>query len=272
MNNIRLINGEATRLIDAADRGLQYGDGVFETIAVIAGRPRHWQRHLQRLRLGCERLGIDMPDEAVLQDEVEQLCQGQTRAVLKLILTRGAGGRGYRPPHEQHGTRILSLHPWPDYPPQAASEGVAVRICATRLGCSPSLAGIKHLNRLEQVLARAEWDDPGIAEGLMLDTNGHVIEATMSNLFLVEQGRLISPDLSACGVAGIMRGMIIDYAEELGLGCEQRALELDAVFAADERFLCNSLIGIWPIRQLGDSRFSTPGTITRQLQQGLNLL
>lgn len=179
-----LINGQDSTTLSAQDRGLLYGDGLFETIAIRNGAPLRWERHLQRLMLGCERLGIPCPDVTTLTLESLDLCKGHDRAVLKLIVTRGVGGRGYRAPAQLQPTRILARHPWPDYPDHAR-DGVRVRLCDMRLAQQPALAGIKHLNRLEQVLARAEWNDEDIAEGLLFDREDHVIEATMSNLFLV---------------------------------------------------------------------------------------
>ena len=176
-----LINGQDSGTLSAQDRGLLYGDGLFETLAIRKGVPLRWERHLQRLMLGCERLGIPCPDVTALTLESLALCKGHDRALLKLIVTRGVGGRGYRAPAQPQATRILTCHPWPDYPADAARDGVRVRLCRTRLAQQPALAGIKHLNRLEQVLARAEWNDEEIAEGLLFDREDHVIEATMSN-------------------------------------------------------------------------------------------
>ena len=263
-----LINGQDSVTLSAQDRGLLYGDGLFETLAVHNGAPLRWERHLQRLMLGCERLGIPCPDVTTLTVESLELCKGQNRAVLKLIVTRGVGGRGYRAPAQPQVTRILACHPWPDYPPEHARDGVRVRLCNTRLAQQPALAGIKHLNRLEQVLARAEWNDAEIAEGLLFDSEDHVIEATMSNLFLVSAGQLATPDLSDCGVAGIMRAMIIETAAKLGISCSIRPVTRTELFGASELLLCNSLIGLWPVRQF-DAQSRVPGPVTRRLQQAL---
>lgn len=247
-----LIDGEARDRIDARDRGLAYGDGLFETIAVDGGVPLLWERHVQRLTWGCERLGLPLPDPALLAAETRHLCREADRAVLKLILTRGSGGRGYRPPQPATTTRILGLHPWPDYPAAWREEGVRVRICDTRLAVQPALAGLKHLNRLEQVLARREWDDPAIAEGLMLDTAGRVVEGTFTNLFLVRDGVLRTPELSGSGVAGIMRDRVLETADGLGLPRVTGAVTLDDMAAAEEVFLTNTLIGIWPVQAIDE--------------------
>lgn len=261
-----LVNGVAVDCVDAGDRGLLYGDGLFETMAVSNGRVSRWPRHMSRLLAGCERLGIPQVDTVELSHEADMLLAGAERAVLKIIVTRGSGGRGYCTPENAVPRRILQLHPWPDYPPAAREAGVAVRMCSTRLCHNPLLAGIKHLNRLEQVLARREWDDPLIAEGVLRDVEGRLVEGTMSNLFLVRQQVLLTPDLQRCGVAGIMRSAILDQAERLSLAAEIGALYVSDLLAADEVFLCNSLIGIWPVIAI-DGRPYRKGAITTRLQQ-----
>lgn len=261
-----LINGQAADTVSALDRGLHYGDGLFETLAISKGMPVHWERHLQRLLQGCDRLGFAAPDTAALTLEAQRLCVGQTCAVLKIIATRGSGGRGYRPALAAPPTRIMARYPWPEYPAANAQDGVCVRLCSTRLGSNPALAGMKHLNRLEQVMARAEWTDATIAEGLMFDQNDHVIEGTMSNFFLVRDGQLITAELTHCGVAGIVRGLVIEWAAQQGLRCDVRPVPRDELFSADELFLCNSVIGIWPVRALEAQRY-VPGPVTRALMQ-----
>lgn len=266
-----LVNGRSENTIPVQDRGLQYGDGLFETMVVIRGQPRHWTLHYQRLAEGCERLKLPLPDEAGLLDETAKLCKSLDRGVLKLILTRGSGSRGYRIPEAVTPLRILATYPWPDYPKSYYREGVAVRICTTTLGQNPLLAGLKHLNRLEQVMARSEWNDLAIAEGLMQDTEGAVISGTMSNLFLVRDGVLITPDLTQCGIRGIMRGVILDLACHMNIPTSIRPVSLDEVYATDEAFLCNSLIGIWSVRHLvgGKDRIFKLGDLTCRLAQAI---
>jgi 4-amino-4-deoxychorismate lyase len=260
------INGAAVDCVDASDRGLLYGDGLFETMAVRNARVSSWSRHMARLQAGCERLGIPPVDTLQLAQEVDELLAGARHAVLKLIVTRGSGGRGYRVPEKLSPRRILQLHSWPDFPPAAREAGVAVRLCTTRLCHNPTLAGIKHLNRLEQVMARREWDDPQIGEGLLLDVDARLVEGTMSNLFMVRDQVLLTPDLSRCGVAGIMRSIILEQAQRQSLLTEIRVLDSTDLLAADEVFLCNSLIGIWPVICI-DGRPYRKGAITKRLQQ-----
>ena len=245
-----LINGVKTNRIPATDRGLQYGDGLYETIAVKEGNPCLWKQHLQRLLSGCARLGIPEPDVGQLQEEVAQEIGSKRQAVIKVIITRGKGDRGYRAPEKPVPRRIVQSSHWPEYPLNVMEQGVQIQICSTRLSCNPVLSGIKHLNRLEQVLARSEWDDPNISEGLMLDLSGHVIEGTMSNLFLISKGCLITPNLDKCGIQGIMRDLVIDVARSRKIPIEIREITLKDLHTAQLLFLTNSIIGIWPVNEL----------------------
>lgn len=261
-----LINGESRHCIDISDRGLQYGDGLFETIEVIAGKPLFLSRHLQRLQQGCQILLIPCPDLNLLSAEAQQICEGTEQGVLKLMLTRGSGGRGYRQPPEISPSRICSLHPHPGYTDQLYRQGINLRFCDKRLAINPDLAGIKHLNRLEQVLARAEWQDDEIHEGLMLDSEGYVVEGTMSNLFWVENGQLRTPMLDRCGIRGVLRALVIELAHAAGIEVLETRIGASRLLQADEIFVTNSLIGIWPVKQLLRQRF-TPGPLTASLLQ-----
>lgn len=266
---MHLLNGQPDAPLTVDDRGLTYGDGLFETIAVRGGEPQHLELHLARLREGCARLRLPFTDWPALAAEIRRLAEGRDRAVVKAIVTRGPGGRGYRPPSETRCTRIVALHAWPDWPDAWKREGVAVRLCSTRLAGNPALAGLKHLNRLEQVLARAEWDDPGIAEGLMLDTEGRLVEGVMTNLFFVMEGELRTPSLERAGVAGIMRRRILEAAPRLGHACRMVAGPTpEELWRADEVFVCNSVAGIWPVIRCADRQWRI-GSVTRRLMEAL---
>ncbi len=264
-----LIDGVPAERIGVRDRGLQYGDGLFETIAVVDGRPRNWEAHMERLDSGARRLSLPLPPPGLLLEELRQVSQGETRCVVKLILTRGEGGRGYRPPEEASGRRILLHSPWPDYPPHRFERGIQVRLCSTRLGHNAALAGLKHLCRLEQVLARAEWSEPEIEEGLMLDDRGRPVEGTMSNLFLVTGEGLATPDLTETGIAGVMRRRVLEAAAALDLEVQVRPLELEELHRAGEAFFCNSLIGLWPVRRwrFGPEKVFDDWPMTRRLRR-----
>ncbi len=266
-----LLNGERSDSLSLQDRGLLYGDGLFETIAVRNQRFEFWQRHIQRLLDGCQCLGIPSPAPELLLAEARALLDGRADVVLKIMITRGQGGRGYRAPTESNSkpSRILAVYDLPDYPAEYQVNGIVARYCETRLGTSPTLAGIKHLNRLEQVLARSEWQDEAVFEGLMLAAHGRVTEGTMSNLFFVKEGVLCSPDLSNSGVLGIMREVVLEIANNQKIPVEIAHFSKADLSAADEVFISNSLIGAWPVRQLEQQQFSI-GAVTQKIISAVN--
>ncbi|OHC91252.1 MAG: aminodeoxychorismate lyase, partial [Sideroxydans sp. RIFOXYD2_FULL_59_7] len=211
-----LVNGEPADTIAVADRGLSYGDGVFRTLRVQQGSPFCWPRHFKKLHHDCHALQIPCPGEDVLLQEMEQLA-GAGSGVAKIMVTRGQGERGYAPSLSCNPTRVVSFYPAPVYDAAFYSDGIAPHLCGLKLSRQPRLAGIKHLNRLENVLAAAECQAAGAAEGLLEDENGFVISGTRSNLFAVTGGRLSTPDLSASGVAGVQRDRVIAWAEQHGV-------------------------------------------------------
>ncbi|MEJ2453595.1 MAG: aminodeoxychorismate lyase [Candidatus Thiodiazotropha sp.] len=268
MSDRVLINGQPADHIPVSDRGLQYGDGLFETLAVIDSRPRLWERHMARLSRGEGVLGLPISDKRQLRQEADRLCTGCERGVLKLIITRGSGGRGYRPPEQAAPRRILSLHDWPDYPQSWYRQGMRLRLCETRWGHNPQLAGIKHLNRLEQVMARQEWRDPGIAEGIMLDLEDRVISATQGNLFLVDDNGLHTPDLSRAGISGVIRDLVIESAGDLDMTVGIDEITLERVQQADALFVTNSILGLCPVAALEGWAYA-PERVPESLRQTL---
>lgn len=260
-----LLNGEHKRHIDFLDRGFQYGDGLFETIEILGGIPIFFEQHLQRLLKGCEKLLIPPPDIKTLTEEAWQLAQHSDKAVLKITITRGTGGRGYRLPETPYPTRLLSVFPFPAYAKNFSKQGIITRFCNNPLGLNPALAGIKHMNRLEQVIARAEWDSPTIQEGLMLDNKGNIVEGTMSNIFLVKDNSLYTPTIDQCGVEGIVRNIIISLAKKNQVPVTEKTLCKQDLHNADELFITNSIIGIWPIKQLGEQHYKI-GSVTNTFQ------
>ena len=266
-----LVNGKPENRIAVTDRGLQYGDGLFETIAFRHGVAEFIDAHLQRLIAGCKRLNIPFQQLDSLCKELEFIYQSlsDTDSVIKIIITRGSGGRGYFADKSIEPTRIISTHDYPSYPESNSQTGVTVLLCQHKLPENPALAGLKHLNRLDNVLARNEWDDIDIAEGLMLDQSNNLIEGTMSNVFVVKSEQLITPLLNKSGVEGIMRAQIIAVAKQLGLAFKESTVTFDALKNADEVFICNSVNGIWPVIAVKDIAKYTLGPITHQLQQAL---
>ncbi len=260
-----LVDGEPAGSVPVDDRGLQYGDGLFETFAVRAGDIQFPERHFTRLAAGCERLGFPAIDWSALRREIETLIADKPTGVLKLMVTRGSSQRGYAT-DASSARRILCISDFPEWGGAPDERGIRVRLCEMQLAAQPHLAGLKHLNRLEQVLARREWRDSAIREGLLCDAQGHVIEGTMSNLFAISNGILRTPRLDNCGVAGVMRSVIIDIARQSGLPLEIGILSRQDVQQASELFVCNSLIGIWPVTKIDKSGEYPVGPVTRKLQ------
>jgi 4-amino-4-deoxychorismate lyase len=258
------VDGQPAELLSVKDRGLAYGDGLFETIAVSAGQPTLLNRHMARLAEGCARLNIPI-DLSLACAQVLAFSQQLGEGVAKLMLTRGDGQRGYAPPQPTQPHLILQAGAKPVYPSAYAEQGVRLFACATRLAEQPLLAGLKHLNRLEQVLARSEWHDAEHAEGLMLDTSGRVIEGVYSNIMLARAGVLVTADLSRCGVAGVMRAELLAHAAAQGVECQVRDIRYAELLAADEILLCNSVYGVWPVRALQVHTWPV-GPLTRKLQ------
>ena len=262
-----LVNGAEAAGVSVLERGLHYGDGLFETLGCVAGRPRFLSLHLQRLARGCARLKLPAPDLAVIGRELAALAAGADRSVLKLIVTRGpAEARGYAPSFTEQPTRITLRYAWPQ--PVEEPQRARVRIGAIALAENPLLAGIKHLNRLEQVLARAEWSDPAIAEALLFSRSGTLVSGTMSNVFLVHGDTLMTPQLGLCGVEGVMRQVVLQVAAASMIRTEERVLGRVDLAAAEEIFLTNALMGIRSVGQL-EGRTLGPAPVTRRLQTAL---
>jgi 4-amino-4-deoxychorismate lyase len=257
-----LIDGVAAEQVSALDRGLAYGDGLFESIRLVGAAAPLWSRHMRRLTESCERLRLPAPDVAQLWSEVLAVTRDMPHAVARVTVTRGIGERGYAPPMAPQPTRVVAAFAPPPTSRDIYTQGVCLRVCRIRLAEQPLLAGMKHLNRLEQVLARAEWNDPAIAEGVLCDSHGRVISATMANLFAVVDDALTTPALDRCGVAGVARAEVLAACPQTRVG----ELTLDALRDASEVFLSSSVRGIVPVRSLGERNYAVGG-IARELQQ-----
>ena len=255
------MNGQLDHVVEADDRGLAYGDGLFETIAVRNGAPRFFERHMARLSDGCRRLQIADPLAQQIADEIGHLIAGHRRGTAKVIVTRGTGPRGYRPPMAARPTRIVGFTPDELDVSHRHRNGVRVISCRTPFSCNTALAGLKTLNRLDNVLARSEWQDDAVSEGLMCDSGGHLIGGTMSNMFVVRGGNLLTPVLDRCGIRGIMRGVVIESAGRIGVTAMEIEMGAQDLLATDEIFLTNALIGLWPVAYC-DSRAFEVGPVT----------
>lgn len=238
------VNGRRGDTLDHRDRGLQYGDGLFETMRVQRHCIRLLDYHLERLLEGCRRLGIAAPNAMRLRRELERRAATRGAGLLKLIVTRGSGPRGYRPSGRERGTRILTLQALPRSAAAMVTATARVRLCVTPLSSNPRLAGLKTLNRLDSVLARSEWRDARIWEGLMSDVDGNWVCGTMSNLFLRRGSDLVTPLLDRCGVAGVMRRWVLESAAACRLRTAVRRVRWEDLRSAEEVFMSNAVVGI----------------------------
>lgn len=267
MSHAALFNGRPADTSLAFSRALHYGDGVFRTVLVHQGQLLDWDRHLHKLAADSHALDLEPPGLALLSTEAQGMAAGKACAVLKVMLMRQPGTRGYRP-QTRTCDRLLTIHQAPQYPVSYWETGIQAFRCVFTLAAQPALAGIKHLNRLEQVLASRDWP-ADVQEGILCDHTGQVICGTRSNLFWVSGGELFTPDLSTCGVSGLMRSKIIELSSTLNIRMNIRRSVWEKLESADEVFVTNSLIGIWPIRALGARRWPAPGPITRRCMDAL---
>lgn len=250
---MRLVNGSLAETLALADRSIQFGDGVFRTIKCRSGKLAFWARHYRKLCADCAVLGIPSPAESVLLNDIRLLLTqtGWPDAVFKIIVTRGESARGYAMPAGICPNRIVQIAPLAAYPETLYQEGAQIRLCKMRATWQPALAGVKHLNRLENVMARREWAAPAILEGLLLDRDGGVLEGVMSNVLALQGGELVTPLLESGGVAGVMREVVLGSAQRLGWPVAERALLLDQFLASERVWLCNSLLGLMPVARMG---------------------
>ena len=274
-----LVNGQLQHHLPVLDRAVQYGDGAFETVLIRNATPVFWQAHLARLSLACDRLKI-LLDNTLLEQEVPRLLADSSLfsndsdpfGVLKIIVSRGAGGRGYGVAPGMSATRIVQFHPLPNAYERYGQEGVCVFKCAHPLSSNRALAGIKHLNRLDQVLASMELP-PYAQEGLMCDDAGKLIEGIKSNVFLYRKGQWLTPSLTSAGVAGVMRAQIIAYCEKNDpSNLIVQEIDLETLQSASEVFVCNSVFGIWPVTSVhweGSMLEFAIGQNTRLLQRNV---
>ena len=238
----------------ALDRGLFYGQSVFETIAIVKGRPALLDEHLTRLQLGCKKVEINI-DISDISSEIKAICSNldELNLILRVMVSMGAGGRGYQNPERQRPIRVMSLH---EYPKISSDSGIFAGLSDVCLAHQPLLAGIKHGNRLEQILARQSWMD-GWQEALVRDYEGNLIEGTQSNLFIVKENKVQTPLIDRCGVEGVMRNWVLDQLKVSGFSCSAVRLSLNDIIAADGVFLTNSIRGIQSVckLQINDKNF-----------------
>jgi 4-amino-4-deoxychorismate lyase len=263
-------NGAEVGAIAASSRAFHYGDGVFRTLLRHRGTVLDADAQIDKLIGDAARLGL-APDTALpvqLRDEIDAISAGVQAAVIKLMLVRAGAGRGYVPLSNAIDRHVFAYEP-PVYPASCWERGVVVQRSSLVLGDQPALAGIKHLNRLEQVMAyRSASADA--QEVLLANAAGEWIGGGRSNLFAVHDGRLLTPELGRQGVLGHMRERVLAMASGLGIEFRIQTVTDAEIVDADELFVTNSLIGIWPVRQLDQQPLSSPGSVTSSLMQQLS--
>lgn len=245
-----LVNGQFNQSISPFDRGFAYGDGVFRTLKMRNGLPENWPQHYQKLVADCAAIRIVCPNADLLIDDINKLFAPTDHGVAKIIITRGEGARGYSLPSITAPLRVVTKSAMPDYPESRFLNGVDLHLCETRLAPQLKLAGIKHLNRLENIMARMEWSDPALVDGVLLDVHGYVIECTSANIFARYGQVLKTPSLHDCGVAGVTRQRILALAHTLSLQVAVETISLNQLLLADEIIICSSLYGAWQVRSI----------------------
>ena len=262
------LNGEAVGHVDAGDRGLQYGDGLFETVAIRNGEPRLWDYHMDRLAKGCEILNIKKPANTELSagvcDALQKSNATTAYCAAKIIVTAGAGLRAYGRTLAETPTVLFGAFPAAAPPIESYRDGLQTALCQTRLAINSPTAGLKTLNRLEQVLARSEFVDTGEFEGLTMDADDNIICGTMSNVFFVTNNSISTPSLTRCGVEGVMRRHVIETLRVQGFNTQIKTVNIVDLNNVDEVFVSNSQFGVMPVQSCAETRWPV-GDTTRNV-------
>jgi 4-amino-4-deoxychorismate lyase len=260
---------QINQMLDIQERGLHYGDGLFETLLKVNGGIPLWKYHLDRLQRGCDKLALNLPGENWLLDKIETESSGHDSAVIKLIVTRGIGGRGLEIPTAGQASVFVLRYPYTAI--NQAELEIDVGLCQTRLPINQNLAGLKHLNRLDYVLAAIELGSmDNKNEAILCDSDGYIVEGIISNLFFCLQGEVYTPSLEFAGVEGIMRQQILRHLEDQAIPVQIGRFQPDLLLNASECFLCNSVHGVRPIRCIDDAKYST-GAISQMLIKVFNI-
>ncbi|AIR03854.1 4-amino-4-deoxychorismate lyase [Cedecea neteri] len=252
-----LINGQWQDALPANDRAIQFGDGCFTTASVIDGAVRFQADHLRRLQHACEALTIAPVDWGRLNEEMTMLAASESRAVLKVIISRGAGGRGYSASNCTQPTRMLSLSPYPAFYSAWRGQGITLALSPVKLGINPALAGIKHLNRLEQVLIRTHLEQTTAQEALVLDSQGSLVECCAANLFWRKGRDVYTPRIDGAGVNGTMRQRIISHLSGSPWRIHEVSEGPETLAGADEVIICNALMPVVPVNQAQDWQYTS---------------
>lgn len=239
-----LVNGVEQRIIDIENRGLAYGDGLFTTAKIIKGKVEHLSSHIQRLLLGCKTLGLPSPSKTELTEQLSQIAKQYELAVLKVIISAGSGGRGYARANNSPNDVIIMVHDYPQHYDALALQGITLGNSHQQIGINPMLSGLKHLNRLEQVLLRQELVSAKEDDLVVTNISNEVIEATSANLFFWLNDKLCTPDVTNSGVNGLMRQTILQKYPDILI----KQFTLAELEHSPAMFICNCVMGIMPIK------------------------
>ncbi|GEA49554.1 aminodeoxychorismate lyase [Vibrio inusitatus NBRC 102082] len=263
------INGVQGETVSASDRSFNYGDGGFTTIKTFDGQPLFWSLHVERMQTCLQLLHIIEPDWNQVRAWVNQAAIEQGLGGLKLHVSRGCGGRGYSPVGVTESIVTISEFGYPTHYKDWQRDGVELGVAELKLGINPLLAGHKHNNRLEQVLLKADVEQQGFQDGVVLDLNEHVVETTMANLFWIQGKTLYTPSMEKCGVSGVIRRLVIQEAQKSGMKVLLGEFDIAHLMSADEIFMCNSLLGVAPVVKITHKSYPV-GIITRDFQESIN--
>jgi len=251
-----------------SDRGFHYGDGLFETIAIRDGEARLWPLHMDRLASGCETLNITMPaQDSLLHGAMHAVRHSGISAdscLLKIVVSAGSGARGYGRATVDTPSILFGVSPWLSPPIEFYRDGIETVLCRTRLAINSATAGLKTLNRLEQVLARSEFNASNIYEGLTMDADDDVICGTMSNVFFVKDKTILTPSLDRCGVAGVMRRHVLATLDAVGKEVVIQGVRVAELSRVSEVFVSNSQFGILPVTRCAEHAWDV-GAVTREI-------
>ncbi|MRS88480.1 aminodeoxychorismate lyase [Enterobacteriaceae bacterium RIT714] len=252
-----LINGHEQECLPASDRATQFGDGCFTTARIVDGDVCFLAAHILRLQQACERLLIPFAQWAELEREMQSIAADKPCGVLKVIISRGSGGRGYSGANCQQPTRILSVSAYPAHYAVWRKEGITLALSPVRLGRNPLLGGIKHLNRLEQVLIRTHLEQSDADEALVLDSEGFITECCAANLLWRQGNDVFTPKVDQAGVNGIMRQFCMQQLAHSGFRVVEINAGEEALLDADEIVICNALMPVVPVRAYGKHNWSS---------------
>ena len=262
--------------VSVLDRGFLYGDGLFETMAAYDGTLFRLGAHLERLAASADYLGIPLPvDQATLEQRLYVCLEKNKRrdAILRLSLSRGATGRGLSTQGPTEPTLLILCLPPKLYPRQLTDEGAVATVAAVRRNALQALSPLaKTTNFLNNILAYREAEARGADEALMLNHEGELTEGSVSNLFLVQQGKLLTPALECGLMAGITRAAVLEVARSLHIPCHEGRLPVAALNDAEEAFYTNTTATVMPIARIDERRYGPPGPVTRRLRHGLHRL